>query len=136
MVYGILGVEMLSLLCTPAVATGHGTKTRPLPSKPVAFDTHPPVSALETRAGYDVAMRRYLDRPVFQAERVAAAAWTVGGAEAEREARTRQGELNRSIFVWLFASPYEPFEPTKARKVEYSRRWSSPGRALEPTRKS
>lgn len=34
---------------------------------------------------------RYLDRPVFQAERVAAAAWTVGGAEAEREARTRLG---------------------------------------------
>ncbi|CAN0127512.1 unnamed protein product, partial [Hapterophycus canaliculatus] len=36
--------------------------------------------------------RRYLDRPVFQAERVAAAAWTVGGAEAEREARTRHEE--------------------------------------------
>ncbi|CAN0440748.1 unnamed protein product, partial [Ectocarpus sp. 12 AP-2014] len=30
---------------------------------------------------------RYLDRPVFEAERVAAAAWTVGGAEAERNAR-------------------------------------------------
>lgn len=42
-------------------------------------------------------MFRYLDRPVFQAERVAAAAWTVGGAEAEREARTRQAEQEENI---------------------------------------
>eukprot|EP00904_Undaria_pinnatifida_P012526 jgi/Undpi1/8403/HiC_scaffold_25.g10871.m1 len=39
---------------------------------------------------------RYLDRPVFEAEKVAAAAWTVGGAEAEREARKKYQEDKRN----------------------------------------
>lgn len=45
---------------------------------------------------------------MFEAERVAAAAWTVGGAEAERNARTRQASaaclLSLLKFVVFFAS--------------------------------
>lgn len=67
--------------------------------------TPPPgVSALKTHAGQKT-MFRYLDRPVFQAERVAAAAWTVGGAEAEREARTRQAERKEGAFSGCFCLP-------------------------------
>ncbi len=75
------------------------------------------------RLTYAMKQLQYLDdRPVFEIERIAANAWSEGGADAEKEARQKYQQEKNDKMKSYTARGRELQEEARARRKEQMRR--------------